>query len=93
MVDWGAVGMDISLWGKYSFVLGGHHNGYGYLIILECRNSDTAFPRGSGVIHNNIKAVFIVDGMQLCKLFSIGKCFIFKEDFIFRVCEKNVSSS
>lgn len=56
--------------------------------ILACRKSYTAFPRASSVMHNSIRSCFTLCGIQLCKLFSIEKCFIFKEDLAFRVSEK-----
>lgn len=49
--------------------------------ILECRNSDLPFQRGSVLITITLESAFI------SQLFSMGKHFIFKEDLVFRVSE------
>lgn len=49
--------------------------------IIECRNSDLVFPRGSDIITITQESSFI------SQLFSIGKRFIFKEDLVFSISE------
>lgn len=58
----------------------------GKIRILECRNSDSAITSGSAVMYSSHKKLFLSKvELQLCILFSIGKCFIFEKDLAFRV--------
>lgn len=51
-----------------------------------CRNSDSAITSGSAVMCSSHKKLFSSKvELQLCILFSIGKCLIFEKDLIFRV--------